>query len=216
MMKRYDLVLFDVDGTLINTQEGLDAASTYTLAQFGYPRPTDAELRTFIGPPLQEIFERHCGVSRAKADEMSDVFRNRYQTVDMYKACLYPGVEDTLARLFDAGVELGVVTYKHDAAAQKIVRHFGLDRWIRHIRGVDNDGKLDKADLIRLCLAETGVAKDRAVLVGDTDNDGAAAHKADIVLIGVTYGFGYASAADVTNDSGIPCADMAQVYSAIF
>ena len=182
-------ILFDLDGTLTDSGEGIINCATLALNYFGLPVPSREEMRVFVGPPLDETFIKF-GVSPDKTDEAIRVYRSRYTTVGKFENIPYPGVEQLLQRLTASGHRLFVATSKPEGMSVEILEKFGLARYFERICGATLDGsRSKKADIIAYLLRETGLAGDM-VMVGDTAYDiiGAAAH--GIPGIGVAWGYG--------------------------
>ena len=199
---RIKAVIWDVDGTLLNTQEGLAAAYRYTIEQCHLPSKTDEELGAFIGPTPQTIFMTHFGLNEENAQRAADIFRERYKSYDLLKAFLYPGVEDVLSSLDEAGIQQAIATNKRQDYATEICRHFGLDGYCDPIIGADNKNKLIKADLIRKCLEELEISDPSSVvMIGDTEGDKQAAKAAGVQFLGVNYGFGFRNVHGHANSS---------------
>ncbi len=191
---KYDAVIWDVDGTLLDTREGLTAAYHYTIETLSLPPRADEEIATFIGPTPQTVFITRFGMSPHAAQAAADIFRERYKSQDLFKASAYEGVFCVLEALKAAGIRQAIATNKRQDYATDICVHFGIDRYCSPIYGADNDNRLTKADLIRRCLDELG-SSCKAVMVGDTKGDQAAAEEAGIDFIGVNYGYGFREAA---------------------
>ena len=198
MNKSYEMVIFDVDGTLLDTREGILSSVVYTMQTHGLPVPDEKTLLTFIGPPVQVSFTRQYHLTDpAQAQKLTDTFRRRYSEADLTKAVPYPGMYDLFGALKAAGITPAVATYKRQDYAEAIVRHFGFDAYTDVIYGADNHNKLKKKDIIELCLQKRGVSPECALMVGDSDNDAIGAKEIGIDFLGVTYGFGFHSAEDV-------------------
>lgn len=182
-------ILFDLDGTLTDSGEGIINCATLALNHFGLPVPDREKMRVFVGPPLDETFIKF-GVSPDKTDEAIRVYRSRYTTVGKFENAPYPGVERLLQRLVEGGHRLFIATSKPEGMSVEILEKFGLARYFERICGATLDGsRSKKADIIAYLLRETGLAGDM-VMVGDTAYDiiGAAAH--GIPGIGVAWGYG--------------------------
>lgn len=204
---RYDLAVFDLDGTLLDTSEGILAAVRYTIGSMGFAPLPEAQLLTFIGPPVQESFARAYGLSGPILQTIAGVFRDRYANVDLLGARPYPGVYDLLDRLRDAGVQTAVATYKREDYALSLLRHFGFDRYTALMHGGDHENKLRKRDIIELCIKESGVTdRARVVMVGDTAHDARGAAEIGVDFIGVTFGFGFRTEADLDLYPNVGCA----------
>ncbi len=186
------VAIFDVDGTLLDTTEGVLSSVRYTIEMHKLDMPSEEELKKFIGPPIQDSFQRIYGFEKEKLQELATTFRNHYKDVDLLKAVPYEGILETCRKLQESGVKIAVATYKRQDYAEKIVRHFGFGAYTDVIYGADHENKLKKADIIKLCLESTGVCdKKTAVMIGDSDNDAIGAQRLDLDFLGVTYGFGF-------------------------
>lgn len=182
-------ILFDLDGTLTDSGEGIINCAILALEHFGCPIPDREEMRTFVGPPLHESFIRH-GVPADKTDEAIRVYRSRYIPIGAYENTPYPGVEDLLKALKEQGHILYVATSKPEEMSIKILEHFGLARYFDRICGASMDtSRSTKEDVIAYLLSLCG-RNENILMVGDTKFDviGAAAH--GIPAIGVSWGYG--------------------------
>ncbi len=197
-MKRYDAVVFDLDGTLLDTSEGIWRSVSYVIETMKLPPVSDDVMRTFIGPPIQKSFARVYGLDEKEANAAADIFRNRYKDTDILLATPYGGIFEAIRSLSEAGVRSGVATYKRQDYAEKILVHFGFDKVCDVICGSDFEGKLTKKDIIENAVKSLGVSdKKKAVMVGDSDNDAIGASEMGVDFIGVTYGFGFDGDKDV-------------------
>lgn len=197
-MRRYDAVIFDLDGTLLDTSEGIIRSVSHVIELRKLPHISEDVIRTFIGPPMQRSFARVFGMDAVTANAAADDFRNRYKDTDLLLARPYDGIYDTLRALDGAGVKCAVATYKRQDYAERILVHFGFDRLLGAMCGADFEGKLTKKDIIENAIKAVGVTdKKRAVMVGDSDNDAMGAEEIGVDFIGVTYGFGFERQGDV-------------------
>lgn len=189
---KYQYVIWDVDGTLLDTREGLLSAYKWFFKQWNMPALSDEEVLKLIGPTPVTIFTEHFGFSLDDARKASDLFRTRYKEHDLFKGKFYDGMQNVLEHFQKIGVKQAVATNKRDDYAVLICQHFGIDQYCSPIHGADNDNKLTKADLIQKCLVDLK-CKDLslAVMIGDTVGDKVAAEKVGINFIGVNYGFGF-------------------------
>lgn len=182
-------ILFDLDGTLTDSGEGIINCAILALEHFGCPIPDREEMRTFVGPPLHESFIRH-GVPADKTDEAIRVYRSRYIPIGAYENTPYPGVETLLQSLKQEGHTLYVATSKPEEMSVKILEHFGLAKYFDRICGASMDtSRSSKEDVIAYLLSLCG-RDENILMVGDTKFDviGAAAH--GIPAIGVAWGYG--------------------------
>ena len=188
---KYKTIVWDIDGTLLNTLEGLVAAYQYTIEQLNLPEKSYEEIATFIGPTPQTIFVSKFGLSEIEAQKAADVFRDRYKNVDLLKAEPYPNLLSVLESFSKMGYKQAVATNKRQDYAVDICKHFGIDKYCQPIYGTDNFNKLSKAELIKNCLKDLEVADNQVAMIGDTVGDKTAAEQAGIDFIGVNYGFGF-------------------------
>lgn len=187
----YKLAIFDLDGTLLNTTQGILECVENTAKELGFEEKSREVLITFIGPPLQDSFQRVYGCDREMADVATAAFRKYYSGGLMFHAEPYEGIFDLCERLKEKGIRLAVATYKKEEYAKLLLQHFGFDKYMDVIRGADKDNQLTKSDIIGLCIKETGVELKDAVLIGDTLFDAKGANDAGVDFLAVTYGFGF-------------------------
>ncbi len=190
---RYSALLFDVDGTLLDTGPGLIAAIDYTVKRENLHPLDDATIRSFIGPPIQDSFRRVYGLSTEEAWRVATVFRSFYQGDALLMAKPYDGILDVCAELTRRNVPIAIATYKRQDYAERILKHFGFDRFTTHLFGSDFEGKLTKADIIAQAATSLGVPHEDALMVGDTKHDAIGAEQAGMPFLGVTYGYGFAT-----------------------
>ena len=179
-------VLFDLDGTLTQSEEGIWKSACYTLEKMGYPEPDAATLRKFIGPPLVWSFTQLIGMTEEQALEAQEVYRGRYNTVGLFENRVYAGIRCALRRLKKAGFLLGVVTGKPAVASERILEHFGIRKFFETVVCA-TDNKADKEEMIRKALPE---GYGEAWMVGDRKFDIEGGLRAGIHTLGVTYGYG--------------------------
>ena len=192
-MKKWNTIIFDLDGTLFDTSEGIACSIQYTLKQLKLSIPQPYTIADFIGPPIQQSFQTLVGLSTEEAQFAGDIFRTRYSAHDFCLSQLYPGMAELLVKLKERGYKLGVATYKREDYAVKLLKNFNVYDLFDVVHVGDNENKLKKEDIIMLCLDEL---KEQAfekstVMIGDTKHDESAAEKIRIDFIGVSYGFGY-------------------------
>ena len=186
-----ETVLFDLDGTLTDSGLGITKGVQYALGQLGYAVPPRESLFSFIGPPLHKSFQRHCGVDEAGAAEAVRQFRVYYNEMGgILENEVYPGVRELLRDLKAAGKRLMVATSKPQAAAEKVMRHFGLDEFVPEIIGGTDDTRNTKGKVIAYALREYGVDPATAIMVGDREHDILGAAENNLPAIGITWGYG--------------------------
>lgn len=187
-MPRYDAVIFDLDGTLTDSAEGIIASVRYALERMGESIPGDDVLRKFIGPPLTESFARYCGFSQPRCRQAVSLYRERYERVGWLENRVYPGVRALLKALRSQGCKVFVATGKPQATTERILAYYDLLPYIDAVAGPTGDGdSANKKILIERVLAG---ACPKAVMIGDRAADIAGAQAAGIEGIGAGYGFG--------------------------
>ena len=179
-------ILFDLDGTLTQSEEGIWNCAKHAAKEMGFPEPDAATLRKFIGPPLLHSFRTYLGMTEEQAEEAQRIYRARYTTVGMYENRVYPGIRTMLRTLWQQGAKLGVVTGKPAYPTGKILEHFGCDRFLSAVVCA-SDARAQKVHLIREALPED---YGEAWMVGDRCFDMEGGKAAGVHTLGVTYGYG--------------------------
>ena len=182
-------IIFDLDGTLTDSGEGIINCVELALRHFGLPVPDREKLRVFVGPPLHDTFKKF-GVPGDRVEEAVTVFRSRYTTVGKFENTPYPGVHNMLRSAKERGHTLLIATSKPENMAIEILNKFELAQYFDRICGATLDrSRIKKEDVIAYLLKLNGTAENM-VMVGDTAFDvlGAAAH--GIPTIGVSWGYG--------------------------
>ena len=190
-------VLVDLDGTLFDPKPGLIRSVQYALGRLGFPVPSADELLWLIGPPFRVSFPKLLGTPHLTEAAIAH-YRESYFSGAMYDAVVYDGVPAALDAMRAAGCRLFVATSKPHRYARPILERFDLARRFAGIYGPELDGTNDqKHDLIAHIIAREGVARKRAVMIGDREFDVAAASRNGIPSLGVTWGYG--TAAELTH-----------------
>lgn len=182
-------ILFDLDGTLTDSGEGIINCALMTLERFGLPLPSREEMRVFVGPPLTDTFAKF-GVPQDRVDEAVAIYRSRYIPIGAYENEPYPGIREMLASLQEQGFRLYVATSKPEGMSVKILEHFDLARYFTRICGAASDrSRSTKEEVISYLLEETGESGNM-IMVGDTIYDIVGAKALGIPAIGVSWGYG--------------------------
>lgn len=195
-------ILFDLDGTLTDSGEGIINCASLALRHYGIPVPDRETMRVFVGPPLRDTFFKF-GVPEDKLDEAVEIYRSRYIPIGKFENTPYPGIYDLLARLKAEGHTLYVATSKPEQMSMDILNKFELTPYFDLLAGATLNGSRDhKADVIAYLLQQTGSDLE-AIMVGDTVYDvvGAAAH--GIPTVGVSWGYGSVAEMEVAGACGI-------------
>ena len=206
-MSQYKAALLDMDGTLFNTKRGVIGALKEAIREYGLTEIKPEEEEQFIGPPIQKTIQKFYGISEENAIEAADIFRKYYREKDYVIECdLYDGMRETLEKLRSMGVKLCVASLKKEDMVKRICKHYDVEELFDSIHGTDARDNLSKSDIIKICLDEVKVTLDDAVMVGDTVFDALGAEKAGCRFLGVTYGYGFHSCADVAEHDNIGAA----------
>ncbi len=185
----YTSILFDLDGTLVDSGEGVLKCAELALRHFNLPIPSPAEMRTFVGPPLHDSFLRF-GCTEEMAQEAIAVYRSRYTTVGKFELFVYPGIEQLLQDLTAAGCKLYVATSKPETVSVEILQHLGLAKYFTYIAGAAPDkSRSTKEEVIAYLLEQAGDL-DSALMVGDTAYDVIGAARHGIPCAAISWGYG--------------------------
>ena len=187
---KFDIVLFDFDGTIAESGEGIVRCARWALEQMGKPVPDDAVLRRFVGPPLVASFQELCGLSEDEALRAVAIYRERYSQVGLFEARIYPGIAPLLRALRRSGAWVAVASAKPEAFLVRILEHFGLSDCFDAVAGTTMENQsADKRAQLLAAMPEGGEAR-RACMVGDRKFDVAAGRALGMHAVGVGYGYG--------------------------
>lgn len=206
-MRNYDIILFDLDGTLTDSAPGILNSVRYACRKLGLEMPRETTLRKFLGPPLIDSFRQLVGLSDAEADRAVSAFREYFPTKGIFENEVYPGVPALLADLKAAGKTVLITTSKPEEFAKRIMEHFNLAQYCDFICGATLDEtRTDKAEVIAYALETAGITdKSRVVMVGDREHDVLGAKKNGLPCVGAVYGYG--SAEELTAAGAAALAD---------
>jgi phosphoglycolate phosphatase len=187
----YKHIIFDLDGTLSDSREGIYNAYYHVFNELGLTRPDSETLKTLIGPPLQKGFSDVFGLWGESNEQAVKVFREYYGSKGLFENTLYPGIKDLLEKLQQAGAILYVATAKYQIFANQVLDYFDITQFFTEISGADYKGNhAAKVEIIAGLLRRNGLQDpSEVVVIGDTQFDIQAAAELEIDSIGVTYGF---------------------------
>mgnify|MGYP000584501203 FL=1 len=187
----WDILLFDLDGTLTDSGPGIMHAAKTALQSFGIDGLSEQELRYFVGPPLWESFGKYLLEEQISA--AIDRFREYYRVTGWLENEPYPGVRECLHALKAAGKRMYVATSKLESMARQVLTHFDLMQYFDGVCGgiADDPEAGKKANVVRRALREAGCTEfSGAILSGDREYDIYGGHAAGIQTVGVLYGYG--------------------------
>lgn len=187
-------ILFDLDGTIVDSAPGITSSLAWTLERMGEPVPSPQQLLAWVGPPIMDSFRDLGGFDVEESHRALAIYREHYLAVGVFDAQLYPGVPAVLEAIHSAGIPLSLATSKPETPARLVLDHFELSRYFDEFTGAsDDETRSAKADVVEEALrrlAARGADLTTTVHVGDRHHDveGAAAHRVGTVF--VTWGYG--------------------------
>ena len=185
----FDCILFDFDGTVFDTVEGITKSVRYALNKVGLDAELES-LRCFAGPPLADKFMEVYGFDRAAAEQAVRDYRERYRPIGMNECCVFPGIKDLLEKLRAAGKTVGIATSKPQELAEELLRRENMLGLFQVICGSRPDGNDSaKWQVVQRAMELCGAGKENTSLVGAPKYDVAGAHKVGIACVGVRYGY---------------------------
>ena len=191
MHARFKAVLFDFDGTLVDSSEGIFKSLIYAFEKDGKPAPDAATLRKFIGPPIYDSFKTLFGYADEKIDFMIEKYRERYRAIGWREARVYDGIPELLRALQANGIKMATASSKPTPFIRQIVEDQGLLSYFDYLGGTQFDNiSSDKTEILKNAMQELGVTPEETVMVGDRLFDIRGAKGAGIPCIAVLYGFG--------------------------
>lgn len=192
-MGKYKYILFDLDGTLTDSADGIINSVIYALDKKGIKEDDREKLKAFVGPPLTDSFMKYYGMSREEASmEMTPLYREYFNEFGWKENTVYDGVPEMLQTLKEAGKHLIVATSKPEVFAKRILDYFDLAKYFDYIGGSTLDGRISSKDqVIAYVLEQIGSEHvDEMIMVGDREHDVFGAEKNGLPCVGVLYGYG--------------------------
>lgn len=199
----YRYILFDLDGTLTDSKEGIFNCLRYAFEKLGDPIPPEEDLRRFIGPPLLPSFQAFCGYGEEKAKQALKFYRERYQPIGKFENLPAPESTEVLERLKKQGYVLALASSKPEDLCISICDRFGFAPFLTTITGSQPDGDWSKTDVILETFRRLGITdaeKPQVLMVGDRKFDVLGAADCGIDCLGVEF-FGYAEEGEL-KDAG--------------
>lgn len=183
-------ILFDLDGTLTDSKEGIFKSAQYALTKLGITPPPLSDMNWVVGPPIRQSFAERYGLSEEDALRGLRFYQERFGKVGYLENRVYPGVAEMLRTLSDAGCTLAVATSKPAFYATRILEHFGLDNYFAYISGSEMDGANGaKSAVVARAMQEIGADPAETAMVGDRRYDMQSARAAGLFAVGAGYGY---------------------------
>lgn len=188
----FENIFLDLDGTIIDSKEGIVNSVIYSLKNFNIEVKNREELEKFIGPPLNESFKEFYNFNEKQTELAIKLFRERYETTGLWEAKLYPGIKELINDLKKSGKRVILATSKPEKFAKKILEGFKMDKDFFLIIGATLDGSRSaKKDVIKFALDKIkDINLEECIMIGDRNYDILGAKENNMKSIGVTYGFG--------------------------
>lgn len=192
MDNKFEYILFDLDGTITDSGEGITKSVQYALKDFGIEVENIKELNKFIGPPLKDSFKRFYNFDDEKAELGLRKYREYYADKGIYENSLYDGIVEVLDKLKKSNKKIILATSKPEVYAKEILKYFKIDEYFTFVGGADfEETRVSKGDVIKYALKEAQVSDlSKTIMIGDREHDIIGAKENDIKSIGVLYGYG--------------------------
>lgn len=194
-MTGVNAVLFDLDGTLVDSLPGISWAARLAMAEV-LPGSELPDLRPFVGPPIREVFRRLLDEATiALLADLESAFRRHYNMEGWRRSLAYPDVPDALASLSAGGIRLGVVTNKPQEPTKRILDHLDLARFMDVVLTPDSSSPpfASKAETLVAALQARALIPALTLFVGDSNDDAFAARACGVRFAAVTRGYGNAA-----------------------
>ena len=209
-MVKHDYILFDLDGTISKSADGIKYSLENAIKQMGKPVPDLSDYTLYIGPPLIDTFLNICHFSQEESLRGVEVYRDIYNTEGKFVNKAYDGIEELLKKIKADGKKIAVCSSKYELFAKEIIEILGLSQYFDAVCGSTLDGsRKDKKDLIPYALNSLGTSleKDRenAVIIGDTYFDTKGAVQTGIDFVGASYGYGDIEQMKKAVEEGVDC-----------
>lgn len=192
MNNNFEYILFDLDGTLTDSGEGITKSVQYALKSFGILVDDLKELNKFIGPPLKDSFKEYYNFDEEKAQLGLVKYREYFAEKGIYENKLYDGIPELLEVLKKNNKKIVLATSKPEVYARQILQYFKIDKYFDFAAGADfEETRVNKGDVIKYALQEANITDlSKVIMVGDREHDIIGAKENNIKSVGVLYGFG--------------------------
>lgn len=185
-----ELVIFDMDGTLADTSEGIFNSIRYTQKMMDLPEITHEQMLSHVGPPMEESYHRNFGLTGEKLQQAVKYHKEYAMQKGYRELKVYDGIIDLLKNLRENKIKTAIATLKAQSTAEKIAAEY-FPNLFDLIVGADLEKPLTKAEMLIECTSKLQIKKENAVLIGDSVYDAVGAENAGVDFVAVTYGFGF-------------------------
>lgn len=192
-MANFDYVIFDFDGTVADTGEGILKSLQYSFKAMGDEEPDLEDLKKFIGPPVFYSYTHFYGISEDKVDDYVRKYRERYREKGIYESRVYDGLKELIISLKEKNIKVGIASSKPENLIYSVADYLGITNLFDAIVGVksDNSKHSTKAGLIAQAMTDLGATdKTKVLMVGDRLFDIDGAHEAGVKCCGALWGYG--------------------------
>ncbi len=188
--KKFSIILFDLDGTIFDSGEGICEGVKYAAEKLGFFVPDMETRKKFVGPPLRQSFKKYCGLHDNEAEDALGAYREYYSVYGLHKCTPYDGIEKLFIYLRDNGYKLFVATAKPTEYTKIMLDDWSFSGYFEEIIGASMDKSMDsKGKIIKYILDKTK-KPDEILMIGDTEYDIMGAKQNSIKSLAVTYGYG--------------------------
>ena len=193
LKSNFNNILFDLDGTLTDSKEGIIKSLRYAFDKLGEEQPEETFLMSFLGPPLWDSFTHKLGYDEKKAEKGVAYFRERFQPLGIYENKLFPGIKELLHMLSQRqDTKVFLATAKPLQSAIVVLEYFKIDKYFADVSAATFDGSVKgKTQVIRNLLdRQNNLNRNKTIMIGDRDHDVIGAKENGIISAGVLYGYG--------------------------
>lgn len=185
----YNAVIFDFDGTIADTKEGIIKGAGYALRKCGIAVENDEELSVFVGPALWYAFETYYGFDKTRQDEAVAYYREYYTSRGIYEARLYEGIKELLQSLKEKNIKIAIASVKLQQSVEHALDYMGIKNYFHAVIGNLADGtRSDKAELIRMAIEGLGLSgQESAIFIGDSRTDAIGAYECNMEFAAALY-----------------------------
>lgn len=215
-MSKYKLIIFDFDGTLADTSEGIFNSIRYSSSKLSLPTISYEQMCSFVGPALSHSYSANFGLSGEKLANAIK-YHKEYGVGNGYKELkFYDGIFDLLDTLKRNCIKTAVATLKPQMTLDKIINEYDCHKYFDMCKGADENNPMTKAEMIQWCIEKSGISASDALLIGDSGFDAEGAQKAGVGFIAVTYGFGFGRDEEISYPCKSICNTVEEIKKIVF